>query len=586
MIKITDKLIAPSRGTAAQALSYARANGAKRLDFVEGVLNETERLCTPDDMPDFAIVVGRMADETGGGNGTIFVSPIFVARGNVGGLGVTDGADEGLVFDTPIKAARAMVAHMVLYATGDIARGGLKPSDDPRYNAYRQAYGTRAVATTLDALTGKWFTNPDGAINSAARGNRIFKDIPDQSTTPGGQPVPTPNIIDRYLHVAQLGYPAVNRRYIGRGGMSPKAIFVHIQDGNNLGSWQWFHTVTASATVLIGKNGDIWRLVPEEDGPWTNGDVQSPTARGRDLLNRYGADPNYYTLSIETEGFTTEWPKEQAQLDSVLWQIRTWRQKYPSITKVFIFRHADVNQVTRPACPGDTYFSYLMDHLDDDGAVEVKPSYAQANIILDGKKQWDGKNDLTVNTILFHGAAQSGIIARSNATSHLYATKDSPATRSTIKKGTSFSVLGWVNGEEVGGEKRWWITKNFGRVWVGNTKQKPRDETPAEDDDDQADGLPSGAMILNGRVYYPLFEDGTFGRKLDIVQDCPLYKSVTTKSERIGDVKKGDEVSALYYTFGEEVDSEVLWFILARGDSDPIRQGFRMPATATRERPD
>jgi hypothetical protein len=201
-IKVTDKIIAPSRGTAAQAFSYARANGAKRLDFVEGVLKETERLCTPDDMPDFAIVVGRMADETGGGNGTIFVSPIFVARGNVGGLGVTDGADEGLVFDTPIKAARAMVAHMVLYATGDIARGGLKPSDDPRYNAYRQAYGTRAVATTLDALTGKWFTNPNGAINSANRGNAIFKNLPNQTDPDEGEHPVGVTIGNRPLRIA------------------------------------------------------------------------------------------------------------------------------------------------------------------------------------------------------------------------------------------------------------------------------------------------------------------------------------------------------------------------------------------------
>src|SRR5687768_8323800 len=149
----------------------------------------------------------------------------------------------------------------------------------------------------------------------------------------------SPVIIDRWLHVAQSGYSAVNRRYVGRFGYNPKIIVLHIQEGSNWGSWQHFHTVSASSTVLIGKNGEIWRLVPESDGPWTNGDVASPTAIGWEIINKWGADPNPYSLTIETEGFTGQ-DVPDAQLKAVVWQIHTWMVKY-DIPLRYVIRHAD-----------------------------------------------------------------------------------------------------------------------------------------------------------------------------------------------------------------------------------------------------
>jgi hypothetical protein len=73
-----------------------------------------------------------------------------------------------------------MVAHTLLYATGEIDRGGLSPADDPRFRAYRAAFGARAVATTLRDLEGTWFTRAGGAQNSANRGNAIFPGIENQ----------------------------------------------------------------------------------------------------------------------------------------------------------------------------------------------------------------------------------------------------------------------------------------------------------------------------------------------------------------------------------------------------------------------
>lgn len=220
----------------------------------------------------------------------------------------------------------------------------------------------------------------------------------------------TPRIIDKYLHVAQDGYGAVERRYIGRKGTGkPKAIFLHIQEGNNWGSWQHFHVVSASCTVLIGRNGDIWRLVPESDSPWTNGDVKSPSAKGRELINRYGPDPNVYSLTIETEGKTGEWPKTQAQLDSVVWQIKTWMQRY-NIPLSRLYRHADVNSVTRSFCPGNAYFAYVVARIEKElkestgdgtgGAKPPAPTFAKPIIIPELAKYHDADPDTAPEHVL------------------------------------------------------------------------------------------------------------------------------------------------------------------------------------------
>lgn len=178
-----------------------------------------------------------------------------------------------------------------------------------------------------------------------------------------------PKIIDKWLHVTQDGYDGVVK-YSTRS-MAPRAIFIHIQEGSNWGSWQWFHQVQASSTVLLGKNGDIWRIVPEDKAPWTNGDVKSPTARGTALMNKFGWDPNLYSLTIETEGFSGHTVPE-LQMQSLVWQVQDWQKRY-GLTNADVYRHADVNQVTRPGCPGDALFNELMRRLES-GTPQPEPS--------------------------------------------------------------------------------------------------------------------------------------------------------------------------------------------------------------------
>lgn len=157
----------------------------------------------------------------------------------------------------------------------------------------------------------------------------------------------TPKIIDKWLHVAQDGYPAVTR-FHSRNWAGVQAFVLHVQEGYNWGSWQHFHKVKASSTVMIARNGDIWRLVPEDKAPWTNGDVKNPDAQVRALMNKYGPDPNTWSLTIEFEGFTGNLPYTEEQYQSGLWQLREWKRKYGDKP---LLRHGQINAVDRYFCP-------------------------------------------------------------------------------------------------------------------------------------------------------------------------------------------------------------------------------------------
>jgi hypothetical protein len=367
-----------------------------------------------------------------------------------------------------------------------------------------------------------------------------------------------PVVLDKWLHVAQMGYAAVERRYIGRFGYNPKVIFVHIQEGNNWGSWQHFHVVTASSTVMIGKNGDIWRLVPESDAPWTNGDVQSPTAIGWEVINQWGADPNVYTLSIETEGFTGE-DVPDAQFKSVVWQVWTWMQKY-NIPLKYVLRHADVNSVTRPNCPGNAYYNRLIEELKT-MSVTQEPVYVAPSKVFDAAgAEWSGASDLTINGALFHGDVRTVTLANDDTNFYKFATFQSAETRKPMNKGEQVSVIGWVTGAEKNGESRWWITKYYSRLFVGDTTEKPTAEPTPE-----PDVLPAGAKIFDGRVYYPTFAEDGSHRKVKTITKANLRAKPSVEAKNTGVVARDTELDVRFWTIGDAVKNERVWWLKYNG---------------------
>jgi N-acetyl-anhydromuramyl-L-alanine amidase AmpD len=90
----------------------------------------------------------------------------------------------------------------------------------------------------------------------------------------------------------------------GRAGYKPIAIVNHITAGLYPGCLSWMQNPksSASSNYLVTKKGEIFQLVADENTAWANGGVNKPNWT---ILKR-GINPNYYTISIEHEGFSGE----------------------------------------------------------------------------------------------------------------------------------------------------------------------------------------------------------------------------------------------------------------------------------------
>jgi hypothetical protein len=182
--------------------------------------------------------------------------------------------------------------------------------------------------------------------------------MPEPTPPTPGTRNPTPTIYDlrHDAHAARFGLtPAERDRLLakkipGRDGRQPEAIGLHVQWGNTPGSLRHWLGVDASATVMVQRDGSILKVIPETDGPWTQGDVKHPGPRARRLLDRFGPDPNIYSLTIEAEDERTEQINE-TQARTILWQIRQWQQTWPRLADPErILGHFEINSVDRARC--------------------------------------------------------------------------------------------------------------------------------------------------------------------------------------------------------------------------------------------
>ena len=88
---------------------------------------------------------------------------------------------------------------------------------------------------------------------------------------------------------------------IGRKGMSPDIIVVHIAEGSKEAVYSTFLNEQKSSHLLVCKDGSIWQFVSTNDTAWGNGIVDNPISEI--VLSRPGVNPNQYSISIENEGY-------------------------------------------------------------------------------------------------------------------------------------------------------------------------------------------------------------------------------------------------------------------------------------------
>lgn len=159
------------------------------------------------------------------------------------------------------------------------------------------------------------------------------------------------------------------------GNQGRRAVVIHIAQGGYAAAVKWLQDAemnsNSSAHYVLAKDGRVAQLVSVNDGAWANGlrwnvDATLPNggywtnARGvrvtpswKDIVP--GQNPNFYTISIEHEGYYQEtWTPEMytANNDLLVWiaeQFDLWWVPYRNL-----IGHYAIDNVDRPNCPGPT----------------------------------------------------------------------------------------------------------------------------------------------------------------------------------------------------------------------------------------
>lgn len=396
----------------------------------------------------------------------------------------------------------------------------------------------------------------------------------------------TPKIIDKWLHVAQNGYGATNNYFANRvdRGIQGKPTFIvlHIQQGSSPNSWGWFHQTQASSHVMANRDGSIWRLVEEKHGAWTNGDDIAPTSIGQRLVDLPG-NSNIWSLTIETEGYSYEpnpfgwaaWPKPEPQINAVVWQIVTWMKQY-SIPLKNLIRHKDVNTRDKMLCPGDDFFAEVVNRVRAlTGSSEGAPTYVDPQPVFVDGKRWEGTTNVVINGVTFHGEPGEVNAAKNGANFRQWASRDAALTRGFAAAGTTFAVLGWVVGEDVNKETRWWITKTGSRVHVLDTIERPGQlaVTPPEPDENPYD------QVINGIRFHAVRQDSNSPREITAAKDdVPVLKYAKLTSAPLrAPLNKGEKFYAQFWVESENVAGDKRWWVTTFGS--------RIPVSGTVEKP-
>ena len=96
-------------------------------------------------------------------------------------------------------------------------------------------------------------------------------------------------------------YNTTNKQ--SRSGYVPKFICWHIADGTLNGTLAWEQNPQSqvSSHFILGKNGEVYQMVPLNMAAWTQGGIRNPTHPY--VKTHQNINPNLYCVSIECEGY-------------------------------------------------------------------------------------------------------------------------------------------------------------------------------------------------------------------------------------------------------------------------------------------
>lgn len=179
--------------------------------------------------------------------------------------------------------------------------------------------------------------------------------------------------------------------YKGRKGWKPDMIVSHITEGSYAGAVSWLKNPSSSASshFVVSKKGEITQLVELEDSSWCNGtsvnlDKNPKIHYSKSTLKKVRVrktNANYYTITIEHEGFSTEGKGrlEPAQLEATIWLhkhiIKEVKRIYGidiPLDREHIVGHYQINPISKPFCPGPNFqFDEVLRELRNDKVEEL-----------------------------------------------------------------------------------------------------------------------------------------------------------------------------------------------------------------------
>ena len=275
-------------------------------------------------------------------------------RLNPGGIGVTDGGDDGLGWADGPSAARAMLVHLSAYVRGYDPAFWPWISSDPRYVLVLQSGFGQSVRTLADLGNGRWATDPHYA-------RKCFAHLMSMRERDEAAPEPLPAEPSAPTPPPLIQRPSPN--WHERNGQRPLALVYHVTDDANFaGSLDWLTKPgsRASAHFAIDRDGTTYQLVASRRAAWTNGEIHDPNLLVSWMAHalqrvRQGANLNDFTIAIEhagtrTNGFTE--PQIAASIALSRYLLAFWKIAPSRST---MLRHSDIDAIERPYCPGDAF---------------------------------------------------------------------------------------------------------------------------------------------------------------------------------------------------------------------------------------
>lgn len=156
----------------------------------------------------------------------------------------------------------------------------------------------------------------------------------------------------------------------GYGDVRPyfRAVTWHITQGGLEATLYWLRSPrsSASAHLVIARDGTIYSLVPLREAAWAQGGVNNPD-RSNPIVQQTvdaGVNPNLRSYSIECVGYST-YGKGGAltELQAAALQRATaylcWRS-HLTCDRTHVLGHYQWDSVNRPNCPGFAEWEYAL----------------------------------------------------------------------------------------------------------------------------------------------------------------------------------------------------------------------------------